>query len=374
MGRVSCLTALVLAACSPAPTQGQLPIDAAIAEPGPLLASCPDCPTYDDAALTEGDDATMPGPNSSGARDRARLDANDECRNCHGEVAVDWAGSAHATAFDDPMVRAAFARERESKFCQGCHAPESDLAALPSDRAAAIGVGCVSCHLDLDGHTVLAGPGPDTRAPHPLRRSERFAGPDACAACHEFGFPDDRADPTLLMQRTISEHQASDAAERSCQSCHMPRGSHRFPVDAALLASAASIVAQRSATELIITFEPKALGHAFPTGDLFRRLTVTVSGQSGEWTEQKYLARRFDIREIATKPVKVETADERVAARPGPTRVVFELPAQLREQPLRWSVDWERVLETPIGSATDAEVWDRLEVSSGSSPPQNPGP
>jgi hypothetical protein len=319
--------------------------------------------------------AIMPGPNQAGARDPARLDANDECRHCHVDIAREWAGSSHALAHDDPFFQAAFARERESSFCRGCHAPEADPARPASARAGAIGVGCVSCHLDLDGTTVLAGPGHASTAPHPLRRDLDFAGPEACARCHEFGFPDERADPQLLMQSTISEHQASDAADQPCQSCHMPTSaghrSHRFVVDAELLAAAATISAERNDRELLVTIEPRALGHAFPTGDLFRRLHVQVASADGSWSEQRFLARRFDLRHEGPNgaPLKVEVADERVAVWPGPTLLRFAIPTSQRTQSLSWSVSYQRVLETPIGAAADAEVWDQHTLASGSLAP-----
>jgi hypothetical protein len=340
------------------------------AAPVRLASARPEHEAFADEPADEpGEAAAMPGPNSVGARDPARLDANDECRNCHADIAREWAASSHASAYVDPMFASAFARESESPFCQGCHAPEADPARRPSERAAAIGVACVSCHLDLDGDTVLAGPATSaTRpAPHPLRRTPAFAGPDACASCHEFSFPDARADPQLLMQRTIREHQASADADQPCQSCHMPERGHRFAVDDALLRAAADIVATREAAALVVTIEPRALGHAFPTGDLFRRLAVVVTSSDGTWSEQRFLARRFDVQEIEGRPIKIEVGDDRVGVRPGPTRVAFALPERVRGQALRWSVAWQRVLETPIGAAADAEVWDQRELASGES-------
>jgi hypothetical protein len=127
----------------------------------------------------------------------------------------------------------------------------------------------------------------------------------------------------------------------------------------------ASYSATRDAGQLVIEIEPRTLGHAFPTGDLFRRLVARVRSEDGSWSERRFLARRFDLHRIAGPPVKVEVADDRVGVRPGPTRVVFELPASVDEQALRWSVTYERVLETPIGASADAEVWDQRELATG---------
>jgi len=111
----------------------------------------------------------------------------------------------------------------------------------------------------------------------------------ACKNCHEFAFPDSalRRSP-LLMQSTVSEHAASSAAAQTCADCHMPvtltrpgerpHRDHRFRAsrDPEFLRRALTVSAQRGPGVVRFTLRSQGVGHAFPTGDLFRRLEVGV--------------------------------------------------------------------------------------------------
>jgi hypothetical protein len=325
-------------------------------------------------------DRDMPGPTTR-EREAARLDQNDECERCHVDIAQEWRGSLHRASYTDPMVQAAFAGEDDPSFCRGCHAPEANPRAEPDPRRAAIGVGCVGCHV-IDGE-ILAAPaaeGTDETAPHPVRREPKFAGPDACAGCHEFWFPSaGRAGHELLMQRTIGEHRRSKASDQPCQSCHMPptagekvhRG-HGFHVvgEPRMLRAAARITAARELDEqgravVLVTLEPRAVGHAFPTGDLYRRLLVRVEGDDDRCATERYLAREFALARVGEGAViRVEVDDDRVGLRREPGIVEFALPSACAEQPLRASVVYQRVLSTPVGDEQAAIVWDQTELAS----------
>ncbi len=68
----------------------------------------------------------------------------------------------------------------------------------------------------------------------------------------------------------------------------MPRATHggsnhRFAAsrDPQLLRSAAKIVGSRDGDDLVVRFTRNAVGHAFPTGDLFRRLRVVARDAEG---------------------------------------------------------------------------------------------
>lgn len=279
--------------------------------------------------------AAMPHP---APNPPARLKLEAGCETCHADIAAEWRSSLHHTSFTDVTFQRAFAEEPDP-FCKGCHAPEED---------AALGVGCVTCHV-TDGD-VLAVPG-DRRAPHALARSGAFAGVAACARCHEFAFPDARLRRTpLAMQRTVSEH---GARSDTCATCHMTRAAtgghvdHRFAAarDAAFVRSAVSVRARRTPGGVEVTLTPAAVGHAFPTGDLFRRVRVTVGA------ETRYLARHFESRqERPGAVVKVETSDDRVLGAP---RVVT-LPAP--EGPTRVEVVYERAEGPSLPAASRARV------------------
>ncbi|KIG13494.1 hypothetical protein DB30_08006 [Enhygromyxa salina] len=329
--------------------------------------------------------AAMPGP-ARGPRtgDQAgasRLDRNDECVTCHADVASEWSHSLHRGAYEDPMFQAALERERHPSFCRACHAPEADPLHEPTPRESAAGVACVSCHLTGRDPAVLAGPhadGDDSQVPHALRRSAEFASPDACAGCHEFWFPSlGRAGHALKMQRTISEHARSDFANESCQNCHMlsaPSGpgathlDHGFAVvgQPSMLRAAVAIVATRPEPgRVVLELSPRVVGHAFPTGDLFRRLSVELHSDeiSPSWSAQQLLARHFGSRRVGEgQVIRIEHLDNRVGVGDGPTTVEFTLPPELHEATVTWELVHERALEASSGATG---IWGRTPFASG---------
>jgi hypothetical protein len=72
---------------------------------------------------------------------------NDACEGCHVEVAAEWRASLHRASWTEPAFQRAYAREPLA-FCRACHAPEAPVAADPSAVLGALGVGCVTCHVD----------------------------------------------------------------------------------------------------------------------------------------------------------------------------------------------------------------------------------
>src|SRR5688500_1262783 len=113
--------------------------------------------------------------------------APSSCASCHATIAEEWRSSFHRAAFTDETFQASLALEepREHAFCIDCHAPA---------KARADGVDCAACH---------------GSEPHEKRGR---AGSATCARCHEFAFdPVDRQRPELV-QKTLSEHAASDFA------------------------------------------------------------------------------------------------------------------------------------------------------------------
>lgn len=334
--------------------------------------------------------ATVPMASPArGPRPADRLDRNDECVVCHADIADEWTHSLHRQAFEDPMFQAALAHERHPGFCRSCHAPEADPSHVPSARAAAAGVACVTCHLVGRDDAVLASPragqpehqaaGPDR--PHALHRTAAFASADACAGCHEFWFPTGgRGGHELKMQRTITEHARSPYAADGCQTCHMPpaRGEgavhreHRFAVagQVQMLRAAVEVDARRDGpNHVIIELWPRAVGHAVPTGDLFRRVVVelhTADDDGPVWSAQRVLGRRFATRRHGDgNAIRVELADERIGVSRGATVVEFELPAELSDRALRWVLVHERALDAGVGAGLRADVWDRTVFAEG---------
>ena len=287
--------------------------------------------------------ALLPRPQRGRMLDAVRQDA--ECQHCHPDEAEDQRRSFHRRAAVDPAYRAAFAIE-PSPFCEGCHAPEAALTKeivaaaqnSPAPAAAieeaipapvlAMGVGCVTCHVTDDGEILAAprkdgSPGQAPSRAHAVRRSPGFARTGGCVGCHEFPFP--RGSIATgdgdFMQTTAREHARSKGAERACADCHMPlvrgRRSHAFAEvrDPAWLQKQLRATAARAGEgTLRITLVQSDPGHAFPTGDLFRRLAVgcEVRSPRGEILARdvRYPRRHLD----ATRGLfgRVLTADDRV--------------------------------------------------------------
>ncbi|MDG1479336.1 MAG: hypothetical protein P8R54_07075 [Myxococcota bacterium] len=161
-----------------------------------------------------------------------------DCATCHAPQVAAWSESRHAVAYSNPIFQHSWA-ETQDPWCLTCH--------LPDD-----GVTCGTCH-GLKKQT--------------------------CADCHEFDLPQalGGAASGTLGQSTVSEWRASGAAAAGtgCIDCHPPhhpagghdRGRVRAAVDAA-------VVARGDTVEAAISVD--GIGHAFPTGDPFRRLQLSV--------------------------------------------------------------------------------------------------
>lgn len=321
----------------------------------------------------------MPGPGPQ--REPGRIARNEACVGCHRDIADEWAASLHRGAGDDPEYLRAIERE-PLRFCHTCHVPE-DMARKTSAAAAAVGVACVTCHW-AGPDAVLAAPGavaPTAAAAHRVVVDPRFGDAAACAACHEFPFPDNhlRSEPAW-MQRTVQEHDASWARAYACAECHMPwtddahggHRSHRFagsrdPERVALALGVAVVRTGPAAVE--IRLSPGAAGHAFPTGDLFRRLEVRVQllGEDGPYRPQvHHLGRRFaDLQDLPGVVVRREVADDRLTAVPVVLEFALDgVSADTCDDPgplwVAYRVRYQRVaspdLQAPGGARLEGEV------------------
>ncbi len=300
------------------------------------------------------------------------VELNSECEDCHPEVADEWRTSLHARAFTGREFSFAF-RHEPSQFCRDCHAPEAGP--RPDLEAEAIGVGCITCHLpEGESEVVLAGPARSPglgepspeEPPHALRRDPQFASPAACGGCHQFLFPGRRARPEL-MQTTLQEHQRSAQVSKTCADCHMPRDdkgrrSHAFLAsrDPEWMRSIVTITAERPSPEqVIITLEldRDAIGHALPTGDLYRRIAVqaiSTRRRLQPFVVSRFLARHWrpagtlkGVDAIGAAMLSAtdytEIGDDRLGMGDNPRVVVLTLDPADHERPVRWRVRYERV-------------------------------
>jgi hypothetical protein len=303
---------------------------------------------------------------------------NRECSSCHLEIAGEWARSEHHRSADD-VFRRALSRE-PLRFCEACHAPEAPTSQAAAGALGALGVACVTCHAVTE-HTRAV---PVERLPARHPTVGVASGVDACRSCHEFAFPGERA-ASELFQSTVTEHAASSYAGTSCSGCHMPsvtgRGkahaSHAFAASRSSEAQRAAVrvVAERTgATSLRLSLSSRGVGHAYPTGDLFRRLAIRVEARSLDFAvmarDERLLARHFD--DALTAPRISERrviSDDRLL--PGETRVVdVELGPAAAGLELAYRVELERVLHMNPRFESFAQVESRELLASGQLPAQ----
>jgi hypothetical protein len=301
-----------------------------------------------------------PAPQLRAQRESAAeiADWNAGCIGCHATEAAAWERSRHRNAFANTPFQSALAREPEStkSFCVGCHAPEARHGA---SEATALGVACITCHTPLGPVLASSSSG---RAPHATFASDEFRSLKTCARCHEFDFP--RHGPEGgSMQRTIGEHRES-GSEATCVSCHMPAGeeSHAFPggYDEALLKRSLRVRAERRGCNAVLTLTPNGVTHAVPTGDLFRRLAVRVTG-SGRPSETRYLARHFVQRDGR----RFEVSDDRPHL--GAREVSFALTGAC-DASFAFDVRYQRVGFVPGDDEANATVESEVELASGRVP------
>lgn len=267
------------------------------------------------------------------------------CASCHAGIAREWAASAHRRSGTDSAYLRAVAQE-PLPFCRACHVPSGDASRETPASVAERGIGCVDCHVGV-------------RADH--ARGVALPKAKACASCHEFTFPSGKG----LMQRTASEHAKSALSSTSCESCHMPKAGkhqdHGFLVDDAMLARAlVADVARVGASRVAVRLRPGEVGHAMPTGDLFRRLEVraAVTDEHGETlgSATRFLARKLRSERVSDGVfVKVDGKDDRVGAPDLESCFELDLGVAAASRPIALTIAHQRVQE-PRGRERDALV------------------
>ncbi len=239
------------------------------------------------------------------------------CGSCHSAQYTDWSSTRHSVAWSNAVFVDGLKREPLPR-CVHCHAPllqqkveagplgagrprppsSSLTAAAQATSLLHEGVTCVVCHV-RDGQVLVAGPvtRADNTPMHPVRIEPILKDSQFCASCHQFGF----TDSNVLMQNTFGEWQAFAAGGGvgTCQSCHMPGGRHLFrgAWDVELLKKSLQVEVHEDVDSSVVGARVLVLrsvdvGHHFPTGDLFRHLTVEVADGDG-WLELLRIGRTF---------------------------------------------------------------------------------
>ncbi len=193
-----------------------------------------------------------------------QLLADQECAECHPQIAAEWRQSAHAfSSFNNPVYRFAVDRLRATKgrqpsrMCAGCHDPAllvdgaMDLPVELTDARASAGIGCQLCHgvrqvsMQGNGSYTLGRPElprPDLNDEHSVRRHRRamrqpvLHQPELCGSCHRsFLGPetgnayhlkamDDFGPWARSAYAGTRTRQIDPGVElQTCQQCHMPK-------------------------------------------------------------------------------------------------------------------------------------------------------
>lgn len=282
------------------------------------------------------------------------LPTDDRCVSCHEEIAAEWRGSLHHRSWQNAYFVKSYAAE-PTAFCRKCHAPSADPSAPPPPEARELGIGCTTCHVVPAG---IVGTRGLPRGPngHEVIGDPRLGSSLACGGCHDFPFPSLPGQKAGPMQDTLGEHRRSAHASTPCQGCHMPAvpsrggGTHRahgFMVqgDKAMLARAVVVkVALLGPGEVRIMLEPGAVGHAFPTGDLFRQVEVRsipldVAGRPLPGGSREILGRTFATPRIAQEVLpREQTGDTRLRG-----QRILSLPVPRETRQARWQIVWQRM-------------------------------
>ncbi len=237
------------------------------------------------------------------------------CAACHRDVVDDWADSRHRASWTNELFFEGYVDET-LPFCVPCHAPLASQSAevlantafyasrdprsgvapgsapLGPEPTAAEGVTCAVCHV-RGGRLVVAEPSPA----HPDAVVDpALRDPALCGACHDFPFAAAGPRGTVLtddpMQATLAEWRAwAEAGGReTCADCHLPGGRHTFrgAHDQVFLRDALSV----RPVDGGLVLASRGVGHALPTGDLFRHLTVEVL-RGETWEEVARIGRTF---------------------------------------------------------------------------------
>jgi Cytochrome c554 and c-prime len=282
------------------------------------------------------------------------LPKDERCADCHAEIAAEWNRSLHRAAWENDYFQKAYAVEPLA-FCRGCHAPLADPATEPSLEARHAGVGCTTCHVvsaGIVGVRVMAA----QRDGHEVIGDARLATSAACGRCHDFAFPGSRRPDIDRMQKTMHEHAQSVHAAKPCQDCHMPvvpsrqgppHKQHDFRVMGNREFMARAVVIKESKIEndaLLLDLDLGSIGHAFPTGDLYRRVEVRATPLNDQdkpiaQDSTQVLARAFGPTLAGPdKAVPVEREDGRLT---GPKRVVLPLPKGTTRA--HYEIVWQRL-------------------------------
>lgn len=211
--------------------------------------------------------------------------SNAQCLGCHKREFEDWEKSRHSRAFNNQNFLEGYFREPQER-CLNCHTPlreqVQEIKQSPTLKLAHEGVNCITCHV-REGKVQSSRSSGDSY--HTYVENDFLKSPRFCASCHEFSVnavEDGAIHLTATnAQSTYSEWKRYQAAGgmRTCQDCHMPDGRHMFHGAHGSTKNPLRIQFRREPRRTVLTIWSEGVGHNFPSGDVFRRLTLEVRGR-----------------------------------------------------------------------------------------------
>ncbi|MCG9875945.1 MAG: cytochrome c family protein [Leptospiraceae bacterium] len=226
----------------------------------------------------------------------AELTSANDCISCHKTIHKNWKSSQHAHAYTNVLFQHGLEREPRV-WCLNCHAPlhtiSQELVDLPHKidigELAKEGVNCAVCH--VRNGKIYGKKENLNLIEHKVYKDSKLMSKELCTSCHNFNFPRTHAPLTTYnenaMQATGDEFTFSfmHIQGKSCQSCHLAKShilggaSNRdFLKENLKFEIVSSIVNSKHFVKFKISFDK--IGHNFPTGDLFRALTLETYDKS----------------------------------------------------------------------------------------------
>lgn len=216
--------------------------------------------------------------------------SSDNCAACHSKEHQDWEKSRHRISYTNQNFLEGYVREKQDR-CLHCHAPLKEqlheLKTSPELKLSHEGVNCVACHV-REGKVVGS-------SFHEGKKTDFLKSPRFCAGCHEFdinAISDGQVHLTPVnAQDTYSQWKKYQKAggEKTCQQCHMPEGRHLFQGAHGKLNPPLKV---SQISHDVLKIELVNIGHHYPSGDVFRRLSLEVM-RNGKFVEIRSFQRKY---------------------------------------------------------------------------------
>ena len=236
----------------------------------------------------------------------------ESCALCHKKQADEWQDSYHAKAASDGLIGQLHYFDQDSaESCLSCHTPRSEQIEDWQDQTLkfkATGIDCASCHLRQ--HQRYGANNKPTPVHGTVQAKPLFKKADFCSRCHQFSEGRGLKLTGSFLENTHQEWQQSKWSKqnKTCQSCHMPNGSHRFKGihDAEMTRSALTIKAIRKVAGFSLSLSNQFAGHAFPTYAT-PRIIVTLTSHDGKNKKNHIIQRQLFLDKHQSLQQKVDT-------------------------------------------------------------------